>query len=127
MLRCCVFKNAKNLSASDSQLKRHIMPSIYRLCKAIFTFLKFIQSKGFITAHKRLARRGPREEPLATPSIWSQSVPRKKKYVPDGSNSKGLLKSALVMFKPGLCSNNKLTATSVVSLSGIQVNKLETS
>ena len=31
------------------------------------------------------------------------------------------------MFKPELCSNNKLTAISIVSLSGILVNKLQTS
>ena len=31
ILGCCVFKNSKNLSASDSQLKRHIISSTYRL------------------------------------------------------------------------------------------------
>ena len=35
--------------------------------------------------------------------------------------------SALAIFKPGLCSNNKLTAISIVSLSGILVNKLQNS
>ena len=31
MLGCCVFKNSKNLSVSDSQLKRHIISSTYGL------------------------------------------------------------------------------------------------
>ena len=33
MLGCCVFKDSKNLSASDSQLKRHIIPLTYHLLK----------------------------------------------------------------------------------------------
>ena len=35
MLACCIFKNSKNLSASDSQLKRHIISSTNRLYKII--------------------------------------------------------------------------------------------
>ena len=35
MLGCCEFKNSKSLSASDSQLKRHIISSTYRLYKII--------------------------------------------------------------------------------------------
>ena len=50
-----------------------------------------------------------------------------KKHIPDVANSKRFFNSALVMFKPGLCSSNKLTAILVVSLSGILVNKLQTS
>ena len=75
---------------------------------------------------KRLARTRPRGEPMATPSIWLQNVPSKRKYVPDVANSKSFFNSALVMFKPGLRSNNKLTTISIVSLSGILVNKLQT-
>ena len=41
MLGCCVFKNSKNLSASDSQLKRHIISSTYRLYKIILKLLKY--------------------------------------------------------------------------------------
>ena len=37
-------------------------------------------------------------------------MPWKRKYVPDVANSKSFLNSSLVMFKPRLCSNNKLTA-----------------
>ena len=48
-------------------------------------------------------------------------------YIPDVANSKSFFNSALVMFKPGLCSNNKLTVISIASLSGILVNKLQTS
>ena len=35
MLGCCVLKNSKNLSASGSQLKIHIISSTYRLYKII--------------------------------------------------------------------------------------------
>ena len=48
-------------------------------------------------------------------------------HIPDVANSKSFFSSALVMFKPGLCSNNKLTARSIVFLSGLLVNKLQTS
>ena len=49
-------------------------------------------------------------------------------YIPDVANSKSFFNSALVMFKPGLCSNCKLyTAISIVSFSGILVNKLQMS
>ena len=48
-------------------------------------------------------------------------------YIPDVANSKSFFNSALVMFKPGLCSNNKLTARSIVCLSVVLVNKLQTS
>ena len=40
---------------------------------------------------------------------------------------KGFFNSDLVMFKTRLCSNNKLTAISIVSLSGILVTKLQAS
>ena len=49
-------------------------------------------------------------------------------YIPDVANSKSFFNSALVMFKPGLCLNYKLyTAISIVSFSGILVNKLQMS
>ena len=56
---------------------------------------------------------------MATPSICLQNGPWKEKYVPDVANSKYFLNSAIVMFKPGLSSNNKITVISIVSLSGI--------
>ena len=56
---------------------------------------------------------------MATPSICLQNGPWKEKYVPDVENSKYFLNSAIVMFKPGLSSNNKITAISIVSFSGI--------
>ena len=40
---------------------------------------------------------------------------------------KSFFSSAFVMFKTGLYSNNKLTARSIVCLSGILVNKLQMS
>ena len=51
----------------------------------------------------------------------------KIRCVPNVAKSKCFFNSPLVIFKLVLCSNHKLTAVSIVSLSGIMVNKLKTS
>ena len=62
-----------------------------------------------------------RGDPIATPSIWSETLPSKRKWVPDKAKSKSFFSSFLVISKSGLCSNNKPTAISTVSFKGIVV------
>ena len=105
MLRCCVFKNSKNLPTSDSQLKviwynQHI---IYT--KLFHVFEIYSATKFHNNPWKDQSGQNQGENPSQRWwwwSIWSENVPWRRKYV-------CFFNSALVLFKPGLCSDNKLT------------------
>ena len=74
---------------------------------------------------KILARTGPNGDPIARPSIWS-----KKSYLQTRNKSsklEELFRSAFDILKPGSFSKSKSTATSIVSVHGMLVNKLQTS
>ena len=85
-----------------------------------FTFSKCIQLQSFIITHKKISQD-------------RTHLFDRKMYLEKGNMylmlqiQKVFFNSALVMFKSGLCSNDKLTAISIASLSGILLNKLQTS
>ena len=118
MLGCCVFKN---LSASDSQLKRHIIISISSI-RNYFTFLKCIQPQSFIITHEKISQDRTKRKTDGKTIYLVVKYTLKKKISSWCCKFKRFFNSALVMFKSRLCSNNKLTAISIVSLSGILVN-----
>ena len=47
MLGCCVYKNSKNLSASDSQLKRHMLST----CIVYTKLFKILEMYSFTKFH----------------------------------------------------------------------------
>ena len=47
MLGCCVYKNSKNLSASDSQLKRHMLST----CVVYTKLFKILEMYSFTKFH----------------------------------------------------------------------------
>ena len=73
---------------------------------------------------KILAKTGAKGDPMATPSIWLQSLPLKiylRKYVCDEAKRKS---SFLVTFRFGLWLTNTFVAMPMVSGSGILVKRL---
>ena len=120
MLGCCVFKNSKNLPASYWQLKRHYIINILSI-QNYFTFSKCIYPQSFIATHQ--PGQDQRQNPLQHHLFGRKTYFKKENMY---LMSIFFLNSALVIFKFRLCSNNKLTAILIVSLSGILVNKLQT-
>ena len=118
MLGCCVFKN---LSASDSQLKRHIIINISSI-QNYFTFLKCIQPQLFIITHEKINQDRTKGKTDGKTIYLVVKYTLKNKISNWCCKFKGFLNSAFVMFKSRLCSNNKLTAISIVSLNCILVN-----
>ena len=59
--------------------------------------------------------------------MFGYQVYLQKKCLPDVAIPKSLFNSALVIFKLGLCLNNKLLVISILSVSGLLKHKLQTS
>lgn len=105
MFGCCWFRKTSNLSASDSLLKR-----------------QWYHSQTYC-----MARKEPNGEPTVTPSIWLWNLRSNMKCESEVAHWKIFFRSALVILKPGFISKSKSPAISIVSVSRILLNNLQTS
>ena len=116
MLGCCVFKKKKKKFCICSSIKKTYNIINISSIQNNFTFSKCTQPQSFPITHKKISQNRTKERNQSNTIYFIIKYTLKKEICTWCCKSKRCFNSVSVMLKPGLCSNNKLTATSIVSL-----------